>query len=149
MFPLSGKSASQRPSEEFICEDYTRWQWTWQIWEVGVNTHINNFMLPSYQVYAHTHRHTIMHIHPAFGRCSPHPPSPNPTPLLSAQHPWTGGPSLPSLVDKAHWLLSLLSTHTHTHAHKLVNPLLTVLHLIRAKEEQEGKKRLCSCCCFI
>lgn len=45
-------------------------------------------------------------------RCT-QPPSVYSTLALSGQRPWTGGPSHPSLVDKALWLPGLRNTHTH------------------------------------
>lgn len=68
-----------------------------------------------------------------------HPPPPNPISLLSTQRPWTGGPSRPSLVDKAHWLLTPLNAHTHARMYKHAHtPLL--LHCISLRPKRRERR---------
>ena len=112
MSAFSGESASSRPTKEFFSEDHSRVRWRQQTWKVSVNTnksHKNNHMHPP-----STSLH-IMDTRSESGRCSPHPPSPNPVPVLSSQCPWTGGSSHPSLDNKAHWLPSPLNIHRQAH----------------------------------
>lgn len=64
---------------------------------------------------------------------------------LSGQRLWTGGPSHPSLVDKALWLPGLLNTHTHARvgAQTHVNPVFLRCISLGVKRRQSGKG-LCS-----